>query len=105
MGFPMRQVQKLPLGKLNRNWWTSERDRVGYDSSNKNIDVRSQLMSQSSSGPQGAERSRMVGEDHVNFKLVARIILRRAAWDYGALPKLHGATVDVVTHKHRPVLA
>jgi hypothetical protein len=63
--------------------------------------MRLQLMSQGPGSPQGAERSLMVGEDHVNLKLVARISLRRSAWGYGALPKLQGATADVVSHKHR----
>ena len=63
--------------------------------------MRLQLMSQGPGSPQGAERTLMVREDHVNFKLVARISLRRSAWGYGALPKLHGATADVVAHKHR----
>jgi hypothetical protein len=104
VGSPMRKVQKPPFGKLNRNWRTGERDRVGYDSRNQQIDVRSQLMSQGPSSPQGAERALMVGEDHINFKLIAWIILRRSACGYGALTKLHGATVDVVAHKHNPLL-
>lgn len=52
----------------------------------------------------GAERAPMVGEDHINFKLVARISLRRFTWGYEALPKVHGATVDVVGREHRPLL-
>jgi len=100
----MRKVQKPPFSKLTRNWRTGERERVGYDSKHQEIDVRWQLMSQSPGSPQGAELALMVNEDHVNFKLIARIILRRSAWRYGTLPKLHGATVDVVAHKHRPLL-
>jgi len=63
--------------------------------------MRLQLMSQGSGSPQGAERALMVGEDHVNFKFVPRIVLRRSVWGYGALPKLHGATADVLAHEHR----
>ena len=63
--------------------------------------MRLQLISQGPSSPQGAERALIVGEDHVNFKLIPRIVLRRCVWGYGALPKLHGATADVVAHKHR----
>ena len=42
--------------------------------------MRLQLMSQGPGSPQRAERALMVGEDHVNFKLVARIVLRRSVW-------------------------
>ena len=46
----------------------------------------------------------MVGEDHINFKLVVRIRLRRSTWGYGAIPKVGGAKVDVVAHEHRSFL-
>jgi len=63
--------------------------------------MRLQLMNQGPGSPQRAECALMVGEDNVNFKLVLWIVLRRSVWGYGALPKLHGATADLVAHKHR----